>query len=230
MTLVPMVVKRTNDGERSMDIYSRLLDDRIIMVNEPVDDAMAGIITAQLLYLASEDTNKDITMYINSPGGSVTAMWSIIDTMNLVKPDVSTVCIGLAASAASVILSAGTKGKRYILPHAEVMIHQPLGGAKGQASDMEIAVKQILKTKESLLKYLADRTGQPIKQLESDQASTNLQIQKLQTSQSYTESNVENLNEQVEQLQTSGLKVESVTALPTSPDANTIYLIQGTAG
>lgn len=168
MTLVPMVVKRTNDGERSMDIYSRLLDDRIIMVNEPVDDAMAGIITAQLLYLASEDANKDITMYINSPGGSVTAMWSIIDTMNLVKSDVSTVCIGLAASAASVILSAGTKGKRYILPHAEVMIHQPLGGTKGQASDMEIAVKQILKTKEDLLKYLAARTGQPNKQLEKD--------------------------------------------------------------
>jgi len=163
-----MVIKRTYEGERSMDLYSRLLDERIILLTEPIDSEIAGIIVAQLLYLQSEDASKDITMYINSPGGSVTAMWSIIDTMNLIKPDVSTVCVGIAASAASVILASGTKGKRFILPHAEVMIHQPLGGAQGQASDIEITAKHILKTKDILQKYMANLTGQPLKKIEKD--------------------------------------------------------------
>ncbi len=163
-----MVVKRTHDGERSMDLYSRLLDERIILLAEDFNDTMASIIVAQLLYLQSEDPSKDITMYINSPGGSVTSMWSIIDTMNLIKPDVSTVCIGLAASAASLTLANGAKGKRFILPHAEVMIHQPSGGAQGQASDIEITARQILKTKDMLHKFMADKTGQPIKKLEKD--------------------------------------------------------------
>jgi len=168
MPLVPMVVKRTHEGERSMDLYSRLLDERIVLLTEPIDSIIAGIVVAQLLYLQSEDATKDITMYINSPGGSITAMWSIIDTMNLVRPDVSTVCVGMAASAASVILAAGAKGKRYILPHAEVMIHQPLGGAQGQASDIEITAKHILKTKDILQKYMAWLTGQPVKKIEKD--------------------------------------------------------------
>jgi ATP-dependent Clp protease proteolytic subunit ClpP (EC 3.4.21.92) len=168
MPLVPMVVKRTHEGERSMDLYSRLLDERIVLLTEPIDSIIAGIVVAQLLYLQSEDATKDITMYINSPGGSITAMWSIIDTMNLVRPDVSTVCVGMAASAASVILAAGAKGKRYILPHAEVMIHQPLGGAQGQASDIEITAKHILKTKDILQKYMAGLTGQPVKKIEKD--------------------------------------------------------------
>ncbi len=168
MPLVPMVIKRTHEGERSMDLYSRLLDERIILLTEPIDSEIAGIIVAQLLYLQSEDASKDITMYINSPGGSVTAMWSMIDTMNLIKPDVSTVCVGIAASAASVILASGTKGKRFILPHAEVMIHQPLGGAQGQASDIEITAKHILKTKDVLQRYMADLTGQPLKKIEKD--------------------------------------------------------------
>jgi len=163
-----MVVKRTHEGERSMDLYSRLLDERIVLLTEPIDSIIAGIVVAQLLYLQSEDATKDITMYINSPGGSITAMWSIIDTMNLVKPDVSTVCVGMAASAASVILAAGAKGKRYILPHAEVMIHQPLGGAQGQASDIEITAKHILKTKAILQKYMAGLTGQSVKKIEKD--------------------------------------------------------------
>ena len=168
MPLVPMVVKRTHEGERSMDLYSRLLDERIVLLTEPIDSIIAGIVVAQLLYLQSEDATKDITMYINSPGGSITAMWSIIDTMNLVKPDVSTVCVGMAASAASVILASGAKGKRYILPHAEVMIHQPLGGAQGQASDIEITAKHILKTKAILQKYMAELTGQSVKKIEKD--------------------------------------------------------------
>ena len=168
MPLVPMVVKRTHEGERSMDLYSRLLDERIVLLTEPIDSIIAGIVVAQLLYLQSEDATKDITMYINSPGGSITAMWSIIDTMNLVKPDVSTVCVGMAASAASVILASGAKGKRYILPHAEVMIHQPLGGAQGQASDIEITAKHILKTKAILQKYMAGLTGQSVKKIEKD--------------------------------------------------------------
>jgi ATP-dependent Clp protease, protease subunit len=167
-SLVPMVVKRTHDGERSMDLYSRLLDERIILLAEDFNDTMASIIVAQLLYLQSEDATKDITMYINSPGGSVVSMWSIIDTMNLIKPDVSTVCIGMAASAASLTLANGAKGKRFILPNAKVMIHQPSGGAQGQASDIEITAKEILKTKDQLHKFMAEKTGQPIKKLEKD--------------------------------------------------------------
>jgi ATP-dependent Clp protease, protease subunit len=167
-SLVPMVVKRTHEGERSMDLYSRLLDERIILLAEDFNDTMASIIVAQLLYLQSEDPNKDITMYINSPGGSITSMWSIIDTMNLIKPDVSTVCIGMAASAASLTLANGAKGKRFILPHAEVMIHQPSGGTQGQASDIEITAKHIMKSKDMLHKFMSDKTGQPVKKLEKD--------------------------------------------------------------
>lgn len=167
-TLVPMVIKRSSEGERSMDLFSRLLDERIILLSETIEDGMASIIVAQLLYLQSEDSSKEITMYINSPGGSVTSMWSIIDTMNLIKPDVSTVCIGMAASAASLILANGTKGKRLILPHAEVMIHQPLGGAEGQASDISIRAKHILKTKDLGCKFMAAKTGQTLEKLEKD--------------------------------------------------------------
>jgi ATP-dependent Clp protease, protease subunit len=170
MSLVPMVIKRSFDGERSMDLYSRLLDERIIMLTEDIESNMASIITSQLLYLQSEDATKDITMYINSPGGSITAMWSIIDTMNLIKPDVSTVCIGMAASAASLILANGTKGKRMILPHSEVMIHQPLisGGLAGQASDIEIHSKHLIRTKDDLHQFMVDKTGQPLKKIEKD--------------------------------------------------------------
>ncbi len=168
MPLVPMVIKRSFEGERSMDLYSRLLDERIVMLTETFDDQMASIIVSQLLYLQSEDNQKDITMYINSPGGSVTSMWSIVDTINLIKPDVSTVCIGMAASAGSVVLASGTKGKRYILPHAQVMIHQPLGGAEGQASDIEIRANQIIKAKKLLHNFISERTGQSIKKVEVD--------------------------------------------------------------
>lgn len=168
MSLVPMVVKRTHDGERSMDLFSRLLDERIIMLTEDFNSGMAGIIVSQLLYLQSEDASKDITMYINSGGGSVIAMWSIIDTMNLIKPDVSTVCIGMAASAASLTLAAGAKGKRFILPHAEVMIHQPSGGAEGMASDIEIQANHILKTKQLGHQFMAEKTGQPLEKIIKD--------------------------------------------------------------
>jgi len=167
-SLVPMVMKRNSEGERSMDLFSRLLDERIIMLSEGIEDGMASIIVSQLLYLQSEDAEKDITMYINSPGGSVTSMWSIIDTMNLIKPNVSTVCIGMAASAASLILANGAKGKRLILPHAEVMIHQPLGGAEGQASDISIRANHILKTKDLLHKFMSEKTGQTVEKLEKD--------------------------------------------------------------
>ncbi len=166
--LIPMVIKRTFDGERSMDLFSRLLDERIIMLSDDFNDDMASSIVSQLLYLQSEDSTKDITMYINSPGGSITSMWSIIDTMNLIKCDVSTVCIGMAASAASLTLAAGAKGKRFILPHAEVMIHQPLGGARGQATEIEIAAKHIMRTKDLLHKFMADKTGQSVKKIEKD--------------------------------------------------------------
>ncbi len=168
MPLVPMVLKRSSAGERSMDLYSRLLDERIILVGEQISDELASIVVSQLLYLQSEDATKDITMYINSPGGSVVSMWAMIDTMNLIKPDVSTICTGLAASAASLMLANGAKGKRFILPHAEVMIHQPLGGAQGQASDIEITAKHIIRTKDLLHKFMADKTGQPISKIEND--------------------------------------------------------------
>lgn len=166
--LVPMVIEKTQGGERSFDIYSRLLKERIIFVTGEIEDHMANLIVAQLLFLESEDPKKDIFLYVNSPGGSVTAGLSIIDTMNHIKPNVSTVCVGLAASMGSLILSQGAKGKRYILPNAEVMIHQPSGGAYGQASDIDITAKHILKTRERLNKMLAKATGQKIAKIETD--------------------------------------------------------------
>jgi len=166
--LVPMVVEKTNYGERSYDIYSRLLKERIIFLTGPIDDAVSSIVVAQLLFLASEDPKADITLYVNSPGGSVDAGLAIVDTMNHIKPNVSTVCVGTAASMGAVILSSGAKGKRYALPHSEVMIHQPLGGAQGQASDIEITAKRIIKTRETLNKLLAKNTGQKLSVIEKD--------------------------------------------------------------
>lgn len=166
--LVPMVVEKTQGGERAFDIFSRLLKERIIFVTGPIEDHMANLIVAQLLFLEAEDPKKDIAMYINSPGGSVSAGLGIVDTMNHIKPDVATVCVGLAASMGSIILSQGAKGKRSILPNAEVMIHQPWGGAQGQASDIEITARHILKTRETLNKMLAKATGKPLTQIEKD--------------------------------------------------------------
>lgn len=166
--LVPMVVEKSQFGERGYDIYSRLLKDRIVFLGGGVDDDMANLIIAQLLFLESEDPKKDISLYVNSPGGSVTAGLAILDTMNHVKPHVSTVCVGMAASAAAVILSAGEKGKRYALPNAEVMIHQPWGGAQGQATDIEITAKHILATRDRLNKILAKNTGQALEKIEKD--------------------------------------------------------------
>lgn len=166
--LVPSVVKQTPQGERGYDIYSRLLEDRVIMLDGEVNDASASLIVAQLLYLESVDPDKDICLYINSPGGSVSAGLAILDTMNFIKCDVSTVCIGLAASMGSLLLSAGTKGKRYILPNAEVMIHQPLGGIQGQATEIEITAQHILRTKKKLTQMLADACGKPFETLASD--------------------------------------------------------------
>ncbi len=168
MSYVPMVIKRSYEGERAMDLFSRLLDDRIIMLSEDFNDTMSSIIVAQLLYLDALDNSKPIKMYINSPGGVITSMWSIIDTMNIIKSEVHTICVGMAASAASLTLANGAKGHRYILPHAKVMIHQPLGGAQGQATDMEITVKEILKTKEILTKFMSDATGQKPEKVSSD--------------------------------------------------------------
>lgn len=166
--LVPMVVEKSQFGERGYDIYSRLLKDRIVFLGGGIDDDMANLIIAQLLFLESEDPKKEISLYINSPGGSVTAGLAILDTMNHVKPDVSTVCVGMAASAAAVILAAGEKGKRYALPNAEVMIHQPWGGAQGQATDIEITAKHILATRDRLNKILSKATGQPLDKIEKD--------------------------------------------------------------
>jgi ATP-dependent Clp protease protease subunit len=166
--LIPTVIEKTNLGERAYDIYSRLLKENIIFLSGPIDDHIANIVIAQLLFLQSEDSKKDISLYVNSPGGSVTAGLAIIDTMNHIKNDVSTVCVGIAASMGAVILSAGKKGKRYILPNAEVMIHQPSGGVEGQASDIAITAKHILKTREKTNKMLADNTGKPISQVEKD--------------------------------------------------------------
>lgn len=168
MSYVPMVIKRSYEGERAMDLFSRLLDDRIIMLSEDFNDGMASIIVAQLLYLDSLDKTKPITMYINSPGGVITSMWSIIDTMNLIKSEVHTVCVGMAASAASLTLANGQKGHRYILPHAKVMIHQPMGGMQGQATEMEIAVKEIIKTKQILSEFISNKTGQDIEKVKLD--------------------------------------------------------------
>lgn len=166
--LIPTVIEKSQNGERAYDIYSRLLKERIIFMTGPVDDDVANIVIAQLLFLQSEDPKKDISLYINSPGGVVTAGLAIIDTMNHVKPDVSTVCVGLAASMAAVMLSAGAKGKRFALPNAEIMIHQPHGGAQGQAADIEISAKQIVKTREILNKMLAKNTGQTLSKVEKD--------------------------------------------------------------
>ncbi|OHA98387.1 MAG: ATP-dependent Clp protease proteolytic subunit [Candidatus Zambryskibacteria bacterium RIFCSPHIGHO2_12_FULL_38_34] len=167
--LVPTVIEKTHQGERAYDIYSRLLKERIIFLTGPIDDDVANIVIAQLLFLQNEDSKKDISLYINSPGGSVTAGLAILDTMNYIKPDVSTMCVGLAASAASVILSAGTKGKRFVLPNSEVMIHQPWAeGLGGQATDIEIRAKHIIKTREILNKILAKNTGKSLEQIEKD--------------------------------------------------------------
>ncbi len=168
MGLVPMVVDQTSTGERSYDIYSRLLKDRIIFLGEEVNDVTASLVVAQLLFLAAEDPDKDISLYINSPGGSVTAGLAIYDTMQYIKPDVSTICIGLAASMGAFLLAGGEKGKRYALPNAEIMIHQPLGGARGQATDMQIQVEQILKIKTKLNQMLSDNTGQPLETIKAD--------------------------------------------------------------
>ena len=168
MSLVPMVVDQTSRGERSYDIYSRLLKDRIIFLGEEVNDTTASLVVAQLLFLAAEDPDKDISLYINSPGGSVTAGLAIYDTMQYIKPDVSTICIGMAASMGAFLLAGGAKGKRYALPNAEIMIHQPLGGARGQATDMQIQVEQILKIKNKLNKMLSENTGQDIETIKRD--------------------------------------------------------------
>lgn len=166
--LIPTVIEKSQFGERAYDIYSRLLRERIIFLGGPIDDNMANIIIAQLLFLESEDPKKDIHLYVNSPGGSVTSTLAIIDTMNHIKPDVTTVCVGIAASGGAWILSSGKKGKRYALPNAEVMIHQPLGGTEGQASDIAITAKHIIKTKENLVKMMAKNTGQSVSQVEKD--------------------------------------------------------------
>lgn len=168
MSLVPYVIEQTSRGERSYDIYSRLLKERIIFLGEEVTDASASVIIAQLLFLESEDPSKDIHLYINSPGGSVTAGMAIYDTMNFIKCDVSTICIGLAASMGAFLLAGGAKGKRYALPNAEVMIHQPSGGAKGQATDIQIVAENILKIKKKLNTMLAENTGQPLEKIELD--------------------------------------------------------------
>lgn len=168
MSLVPYVIEQTSRGERSYDIYSRLLKDRIIFLNEEVTDASASVIVAQLLFLESEDPGKDISLYINSPGGSVTAGMAIYDTMNYIKCDVSTICLGMAASMGAFLLAGGAKGKRYALPNAEVMIHQPSGGAKGQATDIKIVAENILKTKKKLNEILAENTGKPLDVIEAD--------------------------------------------------------------
>ncbi|MDB5253968.1 MAG: clpP [Parcubacteria group bacterium] len=166
--LIPTVIEKSQNGERAYDIYSRLLKERIIFLTGPIDDDVANIVIAQLLFLQSEDAKKDISLYINSPGGSVTSTLAMIDTMNHIKPDVSTVCVGLAASGGAWLLAAGKKGKRFALPNAEVMIHQPLGGAQGQASDIAIQADWIIKTKHKLIKMMADATGQPIAKIEKD--------------------------------------------------------------
>ncbi len=166
--LVPTVIEKTHNGERAYDIYSRLLKDRIIFLGGQIEDTMANLIIAQLLFLQTEDPKKEISLYINSPGGAVTSTLAIVDTMKFIKPDVSTFCIGIAASGAALVLSAGTKGKRFILKNAEVMIHQPIGGAEGQATDIAITAKHILKTKENLNKMLAENTGQPLSKIEND--------------------------------------------------------------
>ncbi len=168
MSLVPMVVEQTNRGERSYDIYSRLLNDRIIMLSDEVNDVTASLVVAQMLYLEAQDPDKDIMFYINSPGGAVHSGFAIYDTMQHVRCDVSTICMGMAASMGAFLLAAGAKGKRFALPNSEIMIHQPLGGAKGQATDIKIHAENILKTKDKLNRILSERTGQPLDKIEKD--------------------------------------------------------------
>lgn len=168
MYLIPTVVEKSTFGERAYDIYSRLLKERIIFLGSPIDDAVANTVIAQLLFLESEDAKKDIKLYINSPGGSVTAGLAVYDTMQYVKPDIMTICIGMAASMAAVLLAAGAKGKRIALPNSEIMLHQVMGGAEGQASDIKIKAEQILKIKDKLNQIMAKHTGQPIKKVEKD--------------------------------------------------------------
>jgi ATP-dependent Clp protease protease subunit len=166
--MIPTVIEQSGRGERAFDIYSRLLRERIVFLGQQVDSDLANLIVAQLLYLEADDSEKDIYLYINSPGGSVTAGWGIFDTMNQVRPDVCTICVGLAASMGAFLLSAGAKGKRMSLPHSRIMIHQPLGGAQGQATDIEIQAKEILYHKQRLNEFLAQHTGQPIERIEED--------------------------------------------------------------
>ncbi len=168
MALVPTVIEMTNRGERAYDIYSRLLKERIIFISGEIDNVTADLVVAQLLFLESEDPNKDIQIYINSPGGSVSAGFAIFDTMNYIKPDVSTICIGMAASMGAFLLAAGKKGKRFALPNSEIMIHQPLGGAQGQASDIMIHAEKIIEIRQRINKILADETGQPLEKIEHD--------------------------------------------------------------
>jgi len=168
MPLVPYVIEQSNRGERSYDIYSRLLEDRIIFLSDEVNDATASLVVAQMLFLDAKDPEKDIQFYINSPGGSVTAGMAIYDTMQHVKSDVSTICVGMAASMGAFLLTAGAKGKRYALPNSTIMIHQPIGGAKGQATDIKIHAEWILKIKDSLNRILSDRTGQPLEKIQND--------------------------------------------------------------
>ncbi|MRG84727.1 ATP-dependent Clp endopeptidase proteolytic subunit ClpP [Salinibacillus xinjiangensis] len=168
MNLIPTVIEQTNRGERAYDIYSRLLKDRIIMIGSGIDDNVANSVVAQMLFLAAEDPEKDISIYINSPGGSITAGMAIYDTMQFIKPDVSTICIGMAASMGAFLLAAGEKGKRYALPNSEVMIHQPLGGTQGQASDIKIHAERIIEMRQKLNQILSDRTGQPLEVVERD--------------------------------------------------------------
>lgn len=166
--LVPMVVEQTNRGERSYDIYSRLLKDRIIFLGSAIDDTVANLVIAQLLFLEAEDPEKDISLYINSPGGSISSGMAIYDTVQYIRPDVSTICVGLAASMGAFLLAAGAKGKRFALPNAEIMIHQPLGGTQGQATDIEIHARRILQMKESLNRILSERTGQDLERIQKD--------------------------------------------------------------
>ncbi len=168
MALVPVVVEQTNRGERSYDIYSRLLKERIIFISDEINDVTASLVVAQLLFLEAEDPDKDIQLYINSPGGSITSGFAIFDTMQYIKPDVSTICIGMAASMGAFLLTAGAKGKRFALPNAEIMIHQPLGGTRGQAEDIKIHAERILKSRDQINKILSERTGQPLEKIAKD--------------------------------------------------------------
>ena len=168
MNLVPMVVEQTNRGERAYDIFSRLLKDRIVFIGSAIDDNVANLVIAQMLFLESEDPDKDISLYINSPGGTIYSGLAIYDTMQYIKPDVSTICIGMAASMGAVLLSAGTKGKRFALPHSRIMVHQPMGGAQGQAADVEIHAREIIGLKEIINNILSSHTGQPMEQISKD--------------------------------------------------------------